>query len=496
MSNRFSTLLPALLAAGAIACSGPSKAPRSAAPDQAKADAATVDRANLDAQLTAFVDSHGRNWGEAYRFSGFALVAHGDEVIYQRGFGHADRNAKSAPTADTSFRIGSVTKQFTAAAILLLAERGKLTIDDPISKHIPDYPAVGAGVTIHQLLTHTSGIPTYTAIPELMKTRDKPRTVAELLESFSDKPLEFDPGNKFSYSNSGYILLGAIIERASGQSYAEFVTQNLFTPAGMSRTAAGDAPGVDDRALGYIISADQLVPAHPIDLSNAYAAGGIRSTANDLLAWHRALTSGKILAPASLEKMYTPEKDDYAYGWRVRQERGHRLISHGGGIDGFYTSYLRVMDADLVIVVWSNNESVKSSRVAEAAFSAAFGGKPEPVPESVQTATDPAVAARVAGRYRITPAGLEALRAAGAPEAALTMFEVVAVRDQNGQVVFEVPGMPPADMSQRGPNIFFNKTHGFEMEFALDATGDAPAERMVLRGAPKPVEYQRVAEGN
>ena len=494
--------LPAL-ASLLLACSPPSQQPAPAPPAlsatassdlestslaEEEAGDLAVDRQNLNEQLTAYVESYGQAWSYAHKFSGLVLVAHRGEIIYERGFGHADWDRKTPNTADTSYRIGSLTKQFTAAAILELQEQGKLSVRDPISKHIPGYPAGGANITIHQLLTHTSGIPSYTDFPELMESRQQGRTVEQMLQLFWDKPLDFEPGDRFSYSNSGYVVLGAIIERASGQSYGDFVRAQLFEPAGLENTVYGDAQGAKDRALAYKIKDDELVAAHPIDMSIPYAAGGIRSTARDMVKWHQALAGSKILSAASKNQMYQPDKQSYAYGWSIRDTSGHPVIEHGGGIDGFVTAYMRVMDADLVVVVWSNNEMGKSQTIAEKALIAAFGGKIEPVDEGKPGKLDPAIASRLPGTYRLDAASIKRLKDLQAPNGLIESVKEIKVTVSGNSLEIAPKGMPPLSLSSLGGANFLDKTNGIHVEVVLGKDG-RKVEKMQFRQNQVELDY-------
>ena len=477
------------------ACSAPNPAAAPAAPrpapltDSAPA-AFAVDRAHLTAELDRFIASHGRNWGPAYAYSGFVLVAHAGEVIYGRGFGLADRQARVVPSAATSFRIGSATKQFTAAAILELEEQGKLHTGDTIATHLPDYPQVGAAITIHQLLTHTAGIPNYTNFPEVMEARSEAISVDQLLATFADKPLDFTPGSAWSYSNSGYIVLGAIIEQASGQSYADFMRESIFIPAGLTRTKVGDGAG-EDSARGYRLVAGELVDAEPIDMSVAYAAGGIRSTAADLLEWHRVLAGDKILGAAARAKLYRVDKKHYAYGWRVVDRDGHRFVSHGGGIDGFLTSFTRVVDIDLVVVAWSNNESIQSEPVAAAAIEAALGGALAPVSEPEAGELHAEVAKLLVGRYRLTDESLSKLGELGVPGALIETLVEVEVGVKEGLLTFDPTGQPQISLMARGAASFLHRESGIEIKFAVEVGGDTPAASLEVVQGPLTMEYRR-----
>jgi CubicO group peptidase (beta-lactamase class C family) len=258
------------------------------------------------------------------------------------------------------FDLASVTKQFTAAAILLLQERGKLSVEDDITKYLPDYPTHGQTITVHHLLTHTSGIPNFTALPEWRPQEDM--TVRQVIDLFKDKPLDFNPGEKLSYSNSGYILLGAIVEKASGKSYEDFIEQEIFAPLGMQHSRYGHQDEiVPGRVAGYVKGEDGSARiAEYFSRTQAFAAGALMSTVDDLSLWVDALTSEKLLTRASLERMTTPAKlnsgepTPAAYGLGIAEEGGMRIYEHGGGIPGFNTDILIIPDRRLQVIVLSN----------------------------------------------------------------------------------------------------------------------------------------------
>ena len=279
-----------------LSCSGSSG---TSAPDPVETPPAQpAAQSDLADRLDAYIDSYGKERGQAYRFSGYVHVVKADQVLYSKAFEYANRQTETVATPNTSFRIGSVTKQFTAAAIMLLEKQGKLALTDTIRKHLPSYPASSGGdkVTIHHLLTHTGGVPSYTNDEEVMKRRAQAMTTAELLATFKDKALDFEPGEEFEYSNSGYVILGAIIEKVAGSSYAEAMNKLVFEPAALTDTVVGDAPKARERALGYQTNPQgEVVPADPIDMSVPHAAGAIRSTALDLVRWHEVLEDGSVL---------------------------------------------------------------------------------------------------------------------------------------------------------------------------------------------------------
>ena len=295
---------------------------------------------------------------------GVALVAKGDEVLYEKAFGMANLELEVPMQTNMVFRIGSVTKQFTAVAILQLMEEGKLSLQDDITKFIPNYPTHGHTITVHQLLNHTSGIMSYTDNPEIfnLEAMRKPLDPEELLELFKYQPMNFAPGERFLYNNSGYILLGYIIEKVSGESYAEYVRTHLFEPAGMEHSLYGDDKKVlKNRAYGYQPYEDGFVNADFLDMSLPYAAGSLMSTARDLFKWNQALKSGKILKPETLELAYQEgvlndgSTIDYGYGWSLGEFKGTRMISHGGGINGYVCYELWLPQEDLNVVVLLNS---------------------------------------------------------------------------------------------------------------------------------------------
>jgi CubicO group peptidase (beta-lactamase class C family) len=256
------------------------------------------------------------------KFMGSVLVARGDKVILSKGYGSANLEWDIPNSPTTRFRLGSVTKQFTAACILLLEERGKLKVDDPVKKYLPDAPATWDKITVFNLLTHTSGIPNFTSFPDYSSTEAIPTTPEKLVARFRDKPLDFQPGEKWQYSNSGYILLGYLIEKISGQSYADFVQQNIFQPLGMKDSGYdSNSTVIGHRASGYTTGAHGMVNAGYVDMSIPFSAGALYSTTEDLLRWEQGLFGGKLLTAASLEKMTTPFKSNYQRELRLRARR-------------------------------------------------------------------------------------------------------------------------------------------------------------------------------
>jgi CubicO group peptidase (beta-lactamase class C family)/uncharacterized protein YneR len=298
------------------------------------------------------------------------LVVKDGKTVFRKAYGLANVESGKALTPETVFRIGSITKQFTSSAILKLSEQGKLNLQDEITKYLPDYPTQGKKITIEHLLTHTSGIRSYTSLPEIMNKETKAKTfqVSEMISTFKDKPMDFDPGDAYAYNNSGYFLLGAIVEKISGTSWDDYIRKNFFSPLKMRSTFTEDK-NIPVLATGYV-KAVVYQPADYVHPSIPYSAGAIFSNVDDLWKWNNAIFSGQILKRESLEKAWTPltlnkgEKQSYGYGWQLGRIRKNKVIAHGGGIDGFLSYALYVPDAKLFVTVLCNAMSQAPEAIA------------------------------------------------------------------------------------------------------------------------------------
>ena len=311
-----------------------------------------------------------------------ALVAQKGKIIYHKAFGIADIELNVPMKTDMVFRIGSISKQFTAISILQLMEKGKLRLQDPITSYVTGYPSSGEKITIEHLLTHTSGIVNVTAMKNFGDIKRKDLTTAEVIDFFKNEPLEFEPGSKWSYSNSGYILLGHIIEKVSGISYAQYLDENIFKPCSMSSSFLGDAARIiKNRASGYAKKGDQTVNAEFISMSIPHGAGGIVSTVEDLYKWNRVLLENKLVKKSTLEKAFQRYKltdgkeTDYGYGWFFLNIQGQPTVEHGGGIDGFLTSSIYIPSHDVFVAVFSNSTG-QSPELIAAKLAAVTIGKP------------------------------------------------------------------------------------------------------------------------
>jgi CubicO group peptidase (beta-lactamase class C family) len=292
------------------------------------------------------------------------LVAQNGTVLFKRGYGLADVAQGAAFTPDTKSRIGSITKQFTSSAILKLQEQGKLSVQDKLSKFFPDFPR-GDEVTLRHLLTHTSGIRSYTDKPGFMDKVTSPVKPDDLIKSFQNDAYDFDPGKKWHYDNSGYFLLGRIIEKVSGQSYGDFLRKTFFEPLGMTNTGVHRAGvALEHEALGYQFTGAAFTNALDWDMSWAGGAGALYSTVEDLFRWNEGVFGGKVLKDASLKDAWTPvktedNKDDdsgngYGYGWFLAHTRGAQEISHGGGLNGFSSIIMRLPRENFTVAILAN----------------------------------------------------------------------------------------------------------------------------------------------
>ena len=330
-------------------------------------------------------------------------VREGGEVVHSAGYGLANVEWSIPIDPETVFRIGSISKQFTAAAILRLAADGKLSVDDPLERHLPDFPVGQRRISLRQLLNHTSGVKSYTAMPVFMEMMARDLPLAELIARFQDAPPDFAPGERYLYSNSGYVLLGAVIEAVAGMTYEAFLRETFFEPLGLTRTSyLHNDPIVPKRASGYAMGRT-LVNAAPISMSLPHAAGALGSTAEDLLAWELALRSGRAVAPADYEAMITPGSLNdgapisYGLGLTNLTYRGRRVIGHGGGINGFASNLVYWPEHDLAIAVVGNSRDFPAQQ-ATFALARRVLGEADLTREPV--ALDDAALASCAGEYR------------------------------------------------------------------------------------------------
>lgn len=394
---------------------------------------------------------------ELGRFSGAVLIGYKGKIVFEKGYGLANYELKVPITPRTKFRLGSLTKAFTAAAILQLAEKGLLNLNDAISKYWPDYPS-GEKITIHHLLSHTSGIPNFTALPEYPKYKLDPTTLNRTIDLFRSRPLEFEPGTKFHYSNSNYILLTAIIEKVSGRNYADYLRENIFLPLNMLETCYDDPNKIIKyRARGYSLKEGELINAPHIDMTVPAGAGGLLSTVEDLFAWDQGLRSDRILSPDSRKKMFTPYLEDYGYGWVIKKFKNHLTAQHSGGIEGFVSQIVRFLDEDLCLIILSNFDFAPLGQFTHDMLSLLFG---QPViwpKERKAISLSPEIYHRYAGEYELSPQS------------------TVKIFPEKGRLWAQVSNQPKIEILPESETRFFGRLVEIEINFILDSEGKVAA---------------------
>jgi len=435
--------LPSTVTAQVVATAAPAARPAAVAPA---------------ADVAKNVDVYMQSQARVSRFNGVVMVARDGTPIVSKGYGWANAEWEIPNTPQTKFRLGSITKQFTATLVLRLQEHKKLTVQDPICTYLTPCPDLWKPISIHHLLTHTSGIPSYTGLPDYQKTMMVPKTIEQMVAAFRDLPLEFAPGEKFKYNNSGYFLLGVIIEKVAGKKYEDVLRDEIFTPLGMKDTGYDWAePLLPRRAAGYTKRGDTLVNAKPLDMQQPYAAGSIYSTVEDLLIWDRALYTDRVLPEAARTAMYTPFKDNYAYGWSVqpadKAPSGRLQIGHGGGINGFSTMITRVPDDRVTVIVLGNVDNISAGNIARDVLAINYG-LPYQVPvERTSINVKPETLAQYVGRYQIAPEF------------------ILAITVEDGRLMTQATGQNKLEVFAESETKFFLKVVDAQLTFAKDAEG-------------------------
>lgn len=394
-------------------------------------------------------------------------VARNGKVILSKGYGLAEVEHDVKADGDSMFRMGSITKQFTAAAIMRLVEQGRISLDDPITKHLPGYNTHSREVTVRNLLTHTSGIKSYTDLKRIMV--DEPEREFEhqaMLDMVQNEPLAFEPGTESAYCNTGYYLLGMIIENVSGKDYCEYLQDEFFGPLGLTHTRCdSNTEIIKGRAQGYTVAGEKLVNDRGLATGTPFAAGMLLASAHDLVVWADALAAGKVVSPASYTLMSTPFKladggpNDYGFGLVIDSLDGHARVQHGGGIFGFNSMLARFPDDGVTIAVISNSQSISSTRVADALSREALGLS-EPAAPVALSETE---AARCEGVYAIPDAG----------------FDVTITR-RDGKLFSQGSGDPASVLIYLGKGEFKAWLYDKNARLVFDLAGDKPAPTFVL----------------
>lgn len=392
-------------------------------------------------------------------FTGTVLVARNGTPVLNQSFGYADAEWQVPITSDTRFRIGSITKQFTAAAIVMLQERGKLSLQDSILKYLPALPISWSHITIQHLLTHTSGLASITSLPDYASLRTVHSTPEQLIALFKDKPLEYEPGTKYSYGNSDYIVLGLLIEKISGQSYAAFLEKNIFSPLHMTETGVDDELAIiPRRAQGYVLKTNGIRHADSISMTVPFSAGNLYSTTGDLLKWEAALFAGRVVSPESLKLMLTPFRNGYGLGLSIGKFDEHLVISHTGDIDGFGAMLAYYPDDKLTVIVLSNLFGGAYGLIAKDLAKAAFGLQFVLPSERKAVSVPTKILAEYVGTYQLTP----------------NIRNVIAM--SNGRLTSKIGNQAELEMVPESETMFFFRSGESEIEFIRD-----PANHKVSR---------------
>jgi CubicO group peptidase (beta-lactamase class C family) len=470
--------------------------------DEARTDGAAPARPaapipdDLGEQVASYIEAYGRHFGPTFEFHGAILVARDGKVHYAQGFGMADPTREVPNDLTTRFRIGMLTEQFTAAAILQLRDAGMLELDDTVAEHLPNFAQGlpnGRRITIEQLLDHTSGIPNYTDLPNFHEWKLRPHTTEQIVGRFSELPLEFQPGTDFSPTNSGYFLLGAIIERVSGMSYGEYMQRYLLEPLAMADSGVGDDYARDGQARGNVWNSEEkLDPPDPIDMSVFGAAGGMVASVQDLAKWDAALYDGRVLARTSVDQLLEPNRFGYGFGWLVGEAYDQTVVSFPGAIDGFNSAIMRFVADRTLVVVLCNTEIVPAGRIAQDIAMMAYGERPPPRIEYPEVQIAPGTLTRYLGTYGITDDTIRVL-SAGADESQFDPLQTVYVKQIGERLYLDIPAHGSTWMHPMGRHRFFFKDNsGNYINFTFDDEGDAAG--LVVHYPDAELELQRKGE--
>lgn len=393
-------------------------------------------------------------------FHGNVLVAKNGEILLNAGYGFADFHQNTTNKSQTRFAVGSITKQFVSMAIMQLYEKGLIDVEDKISKYLPDFPQ-GDSITIHNLLIHTSGLVNFTDLPEfylLDLERADPMTVVNLIK---DLPLQFQPGEKYSYCNTNYLLLGIIVEKVSGMTYEEYLHENIFKPLNMKDTGIlfGENNEIYD-ATAYAGFLEVIPVDDEILLRHAYGAGNIYSTVEDIYRWDRALKTDKLVEKETLDKIFTghmaiSEEDYYGYGWIITDTGLGKMVSHGGGTLGFTAYIARFIDEDLTIIILTNNQGYDVTNLTNTLISIVYG-IPYEIPEALEEIEigDLTLYDKFVGEYLLAPG-----------------TTITITRDDNG-IYAQLTGQEKFEIFPKSENEYFYKVVDAQITFVVNPEGE------------------------
>ena len=416
-------------------------------------------QASASRSLAATIDSLVEAVRAADRTPGITVaVVRGQDTLVMTGYGLANVEDSVRATSRSVFHIASLTKQFTAAAVMRLVEQGKLRLDGNVGDYLPDYSGPARRVTLHQLLTHTAGVPNYTSMGARFASQSRlDLTHEQMLAIWGGDSLVFTPGTRWEYSNSGYYLLGMIIEKVSGETYAQHLRRTQWEPLGLTQTTYCSLRDIIPyRARSYGVQNGVLFNAPPMGVNTAFAAGGLCSTPRDLVRWTRALHGGQVVSAESFSRMITPVQlangttNPYGYGLTNARVGNVAAVQHGGGINGFSANLAHYPMQNLTIVVIVNGPTSSSTLGQRIAY-LMLGLKD---PAAVDEATTPAQRARYVGTYQFEPPSRDQLR----------IFE------KDGRLMAEMAGSAAIPLRFAGGETFYGPD-GSKIEFTFVTSG-------------------------
>jgi len=391
------------------------------------------------------------------RFEGSVMVARSNQVVFMKGYGLANRELDVANAPNTKFRLASLTKQFTALSILILQEQGKLSVEDPISKFVPGCPDAWSKIKIRHLLTHTSGIPDYTRLPDYISSMTLAYPPEKMMRSLRDKPLEFEPGERFAYCNSGYVILGYIVEKASGQSYEQFLQQFVFRPLGMKDSGCDHFETVlPHRATGYTPDGATWVNSAYVDLTIPHGDGALYSTVEDFFRWYQCWREQKLVSADSWKAMTTPVKENYGFGIAVVEQFGQKELAHDGRVNGFVASMRWLPSSDIFVAAFANSDAAHSGDVADNLVALLLDQPLRRPTDATSSKLTPGQLQLLVGRYRM-----------------VEKPELICTITASGERLFlQSTGLPKFELlPQSETNFFLKEMTNIQVTFWKDTSG-------------------------
>lgn len=434
---------------------------------------------DLHQKIEGYIQSYGRAYGEQFRFNGTVAVARRGETHFIRSYGLKQRGSPPTTHAhSTIFRLGSLTEQITAVAVMQLVEAEKIDLDDSVTVHVPELPETYAPISVRHLLSHTSGLPNFTDMPAWDELRAKKLDTDALIEVFKDEPLEHVPGLQFNPTNSGYAVLGALIEKVSGMSYEDYIQERVATPAGMEATRLGEpALGEDARmANGYTRGEDdKLVWSQGFEVASYGAAGGLVSTPLDMLAFDRALFDGRLLKLETRALMFDRViEPDYSHGWIVEERFGQWSVSHPGGIDGFNSVLVHYLEDDTTVLCMTNSDVLDCRDIADDVSALVYSREVEEPAEHAEVPLDPARLPTYAGHFTLSDKSREHFKDVIEGDM-LDQLKRVEFFPKDGSLYMYIPIHGTRRMYALGEHEFFYKDYqGTTASFHVDVQTGKP----------------------